>query len=365
MAQNMELSALQSALQQAGARWQAAPTSLLALPPQQRRQRLGANPPGGIQTLQQREQSARARFAAAGVLPKAGEYPASFDLRNVNGSNYVTPVKDQGNCGSCVAFGTTATVEGTFRWQRGNPNLAVDLSEAQLFYCIAQPENANCETGWWPDPALGGYLNTGIVDEVCFPYTAGDQACNLCPDWQNRLIKITGWHSITATSDMKAWLSSRGPLTTCFNVYDDFYSYSSGTYHHVSGALEGGHSVNVVGYDDNKGCWICKNSWGAFWGESGFFQVAYGEVGIDAEMWAVEGIQETMWFENCMVAGLWTIDQDRNAWVYLDTIGWRQISADSDDIFYALLLQLTAAKASGRPCNVYEDQGIITQVYVL
>jgi C1A family cysteine protease len=360
----MELSSLQAALQRAGARWQAAATSLSALPPQQRRLRLGANPPGGLQTLQQREQAASAKAAAAKGQIKSG-LPSSFDLRNVNGADYVTPIEDQGNCGSCVAFSTTATVETTFRWQRGNPNLAVDLSEAQLFYCIAASENANCETGWWPDQALDGYKNNGIADAACFPYTDHDQACNLCSDWQSRAIKITGWHKIENASDMKSWLSSHGPLSACFSVYDDFYSYSSGVYTHISGNLEGGHCVSVIGYDDNQGCWICKNSWGTGWGESGFFMIAYGQCGIDAEMWAVEGIVETMWLDNCTVTGLYASDKDRNAWAYLDGIGWRQVASNDNSIFYDLLSQLVAAKATGRPCNIYVNQGVITQIYVL
>ena len=78
------------------------------------------------------------------------------------------------------------------------------------------------------------------------------------------------------------------PLITCFTVYADFYSYHSGIYHHVSGALEGGHCVCCIGYDDAKRYWICKNSWNTTWGDHGFFNIAYGQVGIDAAMWALE-----------------------------------------------------------------------------
>jgi C1A family cysteine protease len=164
---------------------------------------------------------------------------------------------------------------------------------------------------------------------------------------------------------MKTWLSTSGPLSTCFTVYEDFYYYTGGIYTRTSNVVEGGHCVSVVGYDDNGGCWICKNSWGTGWGDSGFFQIAYGQCGIDAEMWAVEGIVETMWFNNVYIGGLWTIDQDFNAYAWIGGVGWRKIANDTDNIFYDLLAQLITAKAAGRPCNIYENQGVISQIYIL
>ena len=101
---------------------------------------------------------------------------------------------------------------------------------------------------------------------------------------------ITGWHALNAISDMKDWISSRGPLVTAMTVYEDFYSYSTGIYHYITGGQEGGHCICAVGYDDTNECWICKNSWTANWGEQGFFRIGYGECGIDATMYAVEGV---------------------------------------------------------------------------
>lgn len=115
----------------------------------------------------------------------------------------------------------------------------------------------------------------------------------MCSDWTSRATKITGWNRLTSTSDMKAWLASNGPLATCFTVYDDFFAYSTGIYSHEYGGVDGGHCVCVVGFDDADGYWICKNSWGTGWGDKGFFNIAYGQCGIDAEMWAVDGIEPT------------------------------------------------------------------------
>ena len=82
-------------------------------------------------------------------------------------------------------------------------------------------------------------------------------------------------------------------------------------------------------------------------------------------MWAVEGILETGWLNNVRVIGLWAIDQDRNAWAYLSGVGWRKIAPDNDNIFFDLLRLLAAAKEGARPVNVYQDVGVIKQIYVL
>jgi C1A family cysteine protease len=352
-----DVAKLQGVLEHQGAAWNAGLTTIAQLPAQDQLLRLGAD-----------TTRAMLRQGAAPAAHLAGQqvgYPAAFDWRNVGGNNYVTKVEDQGGCGSCVAFGVVAAIEGTFQVQRGNPNMGEDLSEAQLFYCYGAQNGANCGTGWWPDQAYAAILSGGIVDAACFPYTAGDQGCRLCGDAANRAIHLGGWHNTTDVGQMKAWISSRGPMSTCFTVYDDFFAYTGGVYSHVSGNVAGGHCVCVVGYSDTGGFWICKNSWGTGWGESGFFCIAYGQCGIDAEMWAVDGIVETGWVNGVAIQGLWTINQDLNAWVYVSSLGWRKISPDNTNIVSDMLNQLVAAKAAGRPVNVYQENAVIKQIYVL
>ena len=231
--------------------------------------------------------------------------PSVYDLRNVNGQNFITNIRDQGFCGSCVAFGTVATAEGTSRRLANNPNLNIDLSEAQLFYCYGHNDGRNCDNGWWPDNALNHFRNDGLVDEGCYPYTAGDQNCsNLCSNWTTRLTKISNWHSMTSVTEMKNWISTKGPLVACFTVYDDFYSYTTGIYSHVRGNVVGGHCVSIIGYSDTEQYWICKNSWGTIFGENGFFRIAYGQCGIDAEMWAVDGIMNMGKWIRCLYLDL-------------------------------------------------------------
>lgn len=290
----LDVNNLKALMAQRKARWVADVTPLSHLSMEQKKRRLGATPPENTPTLAERERLARARqpfrsVGAAGAAPAF--HPQTWDWRNVHGQNYITSVKDQSSCGSCVAFGSIATMEGTLRVIQQNPNYQIDLSEAQLFYCHARSQGRNCDNGWWPDKAMQCLYQPGVADEACYPYTPGDQNCtHLCPDWQHRALRITGFHSISNPDEMKAWISSRGPLSTCFSVYDDFFSYRSGVYHHVTGDFAGGHCVCVVGYDDAAQCWICKNSWGPGWGDAGYFRINYGDSGIDHEMFAVEGV---------------------------------------------------------------------------
>jgi C1A family cysteine protease len=217
---------------------------------------LGYTPGPGDHSLVEREGIALANhkqfMAFSAVVAPA--YPASLDWRNHNG-NFVTPIKDQKNCGSCVAFGSCATVEANVEIKQHKPGLGLNLSEAHLFYChVPGIPPGSCSGGWYPDAALNVFQKRGVVDEKCFPYTPGDQPCKVCEDWQKRLTKISGWHKITATADMKNWIAKYGPVASCFTVYADFFAYKTGVYHHVSGAVQGGHCISVVGYDDVTRC---------------------------------------------------------------------------------------------------------------
>jgi C1A family cysteine protease len=359
---------IRQALKAQGDPWEAGVTSLSSLTLEEQQAHLGVTPPPGELTAEQAAQRAAQMQASirAEALMAVGA-PSAYDLRNVGGGNYVTAIKDQGSCGSCVAFGAVAAVESTLRVQRGDPNLVVDLSEAHLFFCHARARGRTCSTGWWPEEALADFQAKGVVDEACYPYNVSNTDCSgLCANANDRLVKINGFGDVTSKpAQIKDWVSSHGPVSACFSVYQDFFSYRSGIYRHVTGSLAGGHCVAIVGYNDNPGYWICKNSWGAGWGSQGFFNIAYGECAIDS--WrnhTVAGIQNTGWQNNRQVTGLWTIDQERNAWAYFDALGWRKVSAENDNVFVDMLVQLQGAKAAARPVNFYEEQSVIKQVYV-
>jgi C1A family cysteine protease len=283
------------------ARWHSRPNPLTEKDESFRRRLLGFVPGPHDLTLKNREDLAKAHHQAYKMIALAlgaapPTHPSAYDSRSVSDQDFVTPVKDQGGCGSCVAFGSIAAIEATFQVAASNPGSGIDLSEAQLFYCYGGQAGRVCgynhepNSGWWPAAALDA-SKSGLGTEASFPYTDKDQDCSgLSADWKNQALRITGWHALNSHNDMEDWLSTRGPLVTAMTVYDDFFSYNSGVYHYVSGAQQGGHCICAVGYDDNNEFWICKNSWGTQWGEGGFFRIAYGECGIDATMYAVEGV---------------------------------------------------------------------------
>jgi C1A family cysteine protease len=202
--------------------------------------------------------------------------PTMLDWRNRNGGNWVTPVRDQGNCGSCVAFATCAMVESRIMIGAARPGIDFDLSEAHLFYCGAG--NA-CATGWDPMRALQILDAVGIGREASFPYQPGNQPCRAGV----ASVAFGGPPQTAAMMLARKQALLDGPVVTGFAVYGDFFTYTGGVYRHVSGNLAGYHAVAIVGFDDTQGCWIAKNSWRSSWGEQGFFRIRYGECGIDSQ----------------------------------------------------------------------------------
>ncbi|MFZ3555115.1 C1 family peptidase [Streptomyces sp. BH055] len=360
----LDLGELRAALDQAGNPWQMATTSMTMLTEGQRQVRLGVpvdeTERAAIESAHQSNVAAAEQATAESVGA-----PAAFDLRNIGGLNYTTPVKNQGNCGSCVAFGSVATMEHVTRYGYRAPYLPVDLSEAQAFYCYGREAGRNCANGWFPEPLHDKARDSGITIDAYFPYTAGDQDCSkLNADWTNRLVKVRSWEQVNNPALMKQNIAAYGSITACFYVYQDFYSYSSGVYRHTAGNLLGGHCVTLVGYDDAQSCWIAKNSWGPGWGEQGFFRIGYGECGI--ESWhnvAALGTVIHDWLPDQRILALWSNEADANVYAYAELRGWLSLNGSVGATDASMLAELAASKANGAKVGIYEDNGTAQQIY--
>jgi C1A family cysteine protease len=277
-----ELLGLQRAIQDQGGGWTAGPTSLSGLPPAEQERRLGLR-------LEPQE-VARIAAMMAEPSPRAAEHPSAWDWRDVAGTDWTTLIRDQQACGACVAFGAVGVLEVMLKRYYQDASLQPDLSEAHLFFCGC---GDCCDRGWWPTYALDYACSSGVPDEACFPYQDQNLPCaQSCADWQSRAIKVTGWQEVVDMAARKEWLVTTGPVVGCMAVYRDFFSYKSGVYRHTTGDLAGYHAICVVGYAEADQAWICKNSWGQGWGESGWFKIGYGECGIDTQfaMYGVEAV---------------------------------------------------------------------------
>lgn len=273
-----EVAQVRAAIAEKQAKWQAGETSMTRLSPAERRQRLGLVKP---------VLAAGAEVMVMADLPVVGA-PPSLDWRD-NGGNFVTPVRNQGGCGSCWAFATAAALESSVLREANTPitteNPDLNLSEQVLVSCGTSGSNdAGSCSGGVIQYASDYIRDTGLPLETCYPYTGTDGSCgSACGTYNTATYRIASWAHVTTTSPtvsaIRDALASYGPLVTTMDVYTDFYSYSGGVYTYTTGSLEGGHAVLIVGYSDAGQYFIVKNSWGAGWGESGYFKIAYSELG--------------------------------------------------------------------------------------
>ena len=280
-----ELTDIQSAIKGKGAKWTAGETSMMKLSKEERKKRVGL-----ILEFSPENEMSFASEEPVSVVP------ASLDWRN-NGGDFVTPVRNQGSCGSCWAFATTAAAESAWLIAQNWSGMDLNLAEQILVSCGGA---GDCGGGYIG--SASNYIrNTGLPEEICFPYRALD--CNdstpvcctqACLNWTNSTYKIDSYSGVSAAVDaIKNALNTNGPLVTTMAVYNDFFSYSGGVYTHVTGSLAGYHAVLIIGYDDPGHYFIVKNSWASGWGstagygtEKGYFMIDYSQMSNDVSFGA-------------------------------------------------------------------------------
>lgn len=293
--------------------------------------------------------------------------PFSYDWRNVSGKNYVTPVKNQGSCGSCVSFCTCSVIESAVRIRMNNPTMDVDLSEAFCQFC----GGGSCG-GWGLTSGLAFAKSTGVTDEACMPYQPTNMDCgsNRCSNWQSRLTKLNNYTAHSTMAARKQALVDHGPLVAGMAVYNDFFAYSSGVYVKTSGAtLSGYHCISVVGYNDSQQCWILKNSWGSNWGDNGFCRIRYNQADVlidtDWSFYSVDVQIASQWFSNVKVNQTYATHHAENAWVNIENLGWRRIKTGNTDGVTNMHALFSYASANNRKVTVYADADFVYRAYLL
>ncbi|MCP4220005.1 MAG: C1 family peptidase [bacterium] len=256
------------------------------------------------------------------------QYPPAFDWRNVGGCTYVTRVENQYaddrgekvECNSCTVFALIAALESNARIHLELPvscNDPIarqaldaqkiefrDLSEAHIVSCSLP----DCKHGWTLNEGLDSCQNPGVLLKSEFGWDYGtavaksiEMSTDESKDFKHRCcpkkgsksypIRISGYIRITIRPLMKMWISSIGPVVANMRFHTEHIAQWDGSKIYVGNydSPASAHAVCIIGYDDIKKAWLCKNSLGKEWGDGGFFWVGYKTCGIDDLMYGIVG----------------------------------------------------------------------------
>uniref|UniRef100_T1D476 Putative cathepsin b n=1 Tax=Psorophora albipes TaxID=869069 RepID=T1D476_9DIPT len=228
--------------------------------------------------------------------------PQSFDARQRwPECPSLNVVRNQGCCGSCWAVSAAAAM--TDRWcihSKGKDQFT--FGGHDLLSCCH-----NCGRGClggWLGPAWQYWVEQGISSggpynsqQGCHPYpidvcSSGDEEVptpkclkkcrsgyNLPDAFQDRHYGRVAYSLPTEEEKIMEEIYRNGPVQASYRLYLDFMAYKSGVYRHTWGPLQGGHAVVILGWGEENGVkyWLCKNQWGAEWGDRGFFKIVRGE----------------------------------------------------------------------------------------
>lgn len=202
-------------------------------------------------------------------LKKSMSLPASFDW---NAQGKCTPIKNQGNCGGCWAFASIGSYESALDIYN---NIVTDLAEQYLIECSS--DGSGCNGG----SCAFKSMTPGTPLESCAPFGGTQTGCTC-----TKYYPIQSSYSVASDeTSIKQAIYSHGGIYGTVAATNAFMAYTGGVFDNNDVTAQTNHAIVLVGWDDSKGAWRLRNSWGTAWGESGYMWIAYGclKVGLYAE----------------------------------------------------------------------------------
>merc|ERR1712066_374124 len=197
---------------------------------------------------------------------------ASVDWRSRSPS-ILTPVKDQGQCGSCWAFSATEQIETDVAMATGK---LYSLSPQQITSCDEVDDGCN---GGNTETAYEYVAKHGLETESAYPYTSGKKGkTGKCQYSSSKtVVSISGYKSVSKSAKHEGKMLTQiatSPISVCVDA-EKWQTYSGGVMGKSCGSSLD-HCVQAVGYNSAKGYWIVRNSWNTDWGENGYIYVKEG-----------------------------------------------------------------------------------------
>jgi cathepsin X len=247
---------------------------------------------------------------------RAGDLPAKWDWRDVNGTNYITWDKNQHipqYCGSCWAQGTTSAMSDRISIMNKGAWPEVNLAPQVLINCGV----GGCDGG---NPAFAmEYMHKqGLPDQTCQAYQAKapfKPKCNdlavcetcaptnasfspgACSQVKDPVLWYVGDHGgVHGADKIKAEIYARGPIGAGVDATAGLEAYTGGVYSQKKTINKVNHEVSIIGWgvtDTAQEYWIVRNSWGTYWGEDGYFRIQMHTDNLAIESQGTWGVPQT------------------------------------------------------------------------